>query len=63
MAVSEAMKQVIWIWHSLYAIGKGFIYNGPRPNIIFEDNQGAIRLLRTLLSTLKQNWEYADIGE
>ena len=43
MAVSEATKQVIWIRHFLYSIGKGSVYHGA-PTTICEDNQGAIKI-------------------
>lgn len=42
MAVSEVAKQAIWIRHFLYSLGRGFKTAGP--TLIYEDNQGAIKL-------------------
>ena len=43
IALSEAAKQAIWIWHFLYSIGKGGIYCNMLTTI-YEDNQDAIKI-------------------
>ena len=52
MAVLEASKQAIWICHFLYSIGKEMVYNGTLM-IIFEDNQGMIKLVDNPVNHLK----------
>ena len=52
MAVLEAAKQAIWIRHFLYTIGKEAVYN-MAPMIIYEDNQGVIKLADNPVNHLK----------
>ena len=52
MAMSEAAKQAIWIRHFLHSIGKETVYN-MAPTIIYEDNQGAIKLADNPVNHLK----------
>ena len=43
IALFDAAKQAIWIWHFLYSIGKSGIYYNT-PTTIYEDNEGAIKI-------------------
>lgn len=48
ISLSEAVKQAIWIRHFLFSVNKQRVYHGndesSTPILLFEDNQGAIRL-------------------
>lgn len=60
MALAEAAKQAIWIRHFLYSIGKESIYRG-LPTVIYEDNQGAIKIAGpTILPGESNAKEFAD---
>ena len=52
MAVSEAAKQAIWIQHFLHSIGKEAVYSMAL-TIIYEDNQGTIKLADNPVNYLK----------
>ena len=52
MAVLEAAKQAIQIRYFLYSISKEAVYN-IAPTIIFEDNQGVIKLADNPVNHLK----------